>query len=389
MVLPVTTVLLLFFFSLVMYVSAGAQTFGAADVKVVTLSIDDEKQVVPTRAKTVEDLLERLEIETRDSDIIEPSVDVQLEQDFRINIYTSRAVLIVDGEDTDYIETAEPQPRNVAEEAGIDFHPEDVVKRDTSEPIDAIDALHEGVISERIVIRRATPVQLNLFGAEYELRTHAETVEELLIERGVNVDNVSVLPDLNELLTDNEAIFVTDPDKDIVMEEEEIPPPEEVVEDYELDWGERQVRDEGRVGRRVIVYEIAEDGSRSTLQNVVVSEPVTQTVAEGRRLAGTSNPSENVRIGEEIAADRGWSSDEWLCLYNLWQRESRWDSTANNPSSGAYGIPQALPGNKMATVGSDWRTNPETQITWGLNYIEGRYNSPCAAYSFFLDSNWY
>lgn len=74
----------------------------------------------------------------------------------------------------------------------------------------------------------------------------------------------------------------------------------------------------------------------------------------------------------------GWSSSQFGCLDKLWTRESEWKYTAANPS-GAYGIPQALPGSKMASAGADWRTNPFTQIRWGLGYIKGLYHTPCAA----------
>jgi hypothetical protein len=73
----------------------------------------------------------------------------------------------------------------------------------------------------------------------------------------------------------------------------------------------------------------------------------------------------------------------------LWSHESGWNHTAANPSSGAYGIPQALPGNKMASVASDWETNPATQIRWGLGYIRDRYGSPDAAWSYFQANGWY
>jgi hypothetical protein len=78
---------------------------------------------------------------------------------------------------------------------------------------------------------------------------------------------------------------------------------------------------------------------------------------------------------------RGWDETQWNCLDVLWTRESNWNTYATNRSSGAYGIPQALPGYKMASAGSDWRTNPITQITWGLGYIASTYGSPCAALS--------
>ena len=73
---------------------------------------------------------------------------------------------------------------------------------------------------------------------------------------------------------------------------------------------------------------------------------------------------------------------EWTCLLNLWNRESGWLYDAENPSSGAYGIPQALPGDKMASAGADWQTNPATQIKWGLGYISQVYGTPCSAYDF-------
>ncbi|WP_435859462.1 hypothetical protein [Streptomyces tanashiensis] len=83
------------------------------------------------------------------------------------------------------------------------------------------------------------------------------------------------------------------------------------------------------------------------------------------------------------------SATQWNCLDQLWTRESGWRYWADNPSSSAYGIPQALPGSKMDAFGDDWRTNPLTQIKWGLSYIDGRYGTPCAAWNHFLNNNWY
>ena len=85
----------------------------------------------------------------------------------------------------------------------------------------------------------------------------------------------------------------------------------------------------------------------------------------------------------------GWGDGEFACLNSLWAKESGWNYQAYNASSGAYGIPQALPGSKMGAYGSDWRTNPATQIKWGLNYIDGRYGSPCSAWSTAQSQGWY
>jgi len=90
-----------------------------------------------------------------------------------------------------------------------------------------------------------------------------------------------------------------------------------------------------------------------------------------------------------LVADRGWSSDQFSCLEKLWQKESGWNYRAYNASSGAYGIPQALPGSKMGSAGSDWKTSAATQIRWGLGYIDGRYGTPCGAWDHSQSVGWY
>lgn len=105
--------------------------------------------------------------------------------------------------------------------------------------------------------------------------------------------------------------------------------------------------------------------------------------------ADCSEYSGNKAVGCTMTLEAGWDMNEVGCLVNLWDRESGWNETASNPSSGAYGIPQSLPGDKMASHGDDWQTNPATQIAWGLDYIEGRYGSPCGAWSHSESNGWY
>ncbi|MEO6143242.1 MAG: hypothetical protein ABIP19_04615 [Dermatophilaceae bacterium] len=99
-----------------------------------------------------------------------------------------------------------------------------------------------------------------------------------------------------------------------------------------------------------------------------------------------SNPR---AVGRLLVADNGWTEEQFNCLDRLWTKESGWRWNADNPSSDAYGIPQSLPGSKMASVDSDWATNPVTQIKWGLQYIESRYGTPCSAWGKSQASNWY
>jgi hypothetical protein len=102
---------------------------------------------------------------------------------------------------------------------------------------------------------------------------------------------------------------------------------------------------------------------------------------------GVTDPKE---IARQILDNKfGYGSNQFDCFNNIIMRESMWRVNATNPSSGAYGIPQALPGSKMASVGSDWRTNPATQIIWGIKYMKDRYGSPCGAWSFKSANGWY
>jgi len=94
-------------------------------------------------------------------------------------------------------------------------------------------------------------------------------------------------------------------------------------------------------------------------------------------------------IGATLLGEFGYGQDQFTCLDSLWTKESGWNVSADNPSSSAYGIPQSLPGEKMASAGADWATNPVTQIRWGLGYIGDVYGSPCGAWAHSQAYNWY
>ena len=122
-------------------------------------------------------------------------------------------------------------------------------------------------------------------------------------------------------------------------------------------------------------------------------EKAEEKAAQKRALAnrgyepGVTDPRE---IARQIMKNKfGYDDDDYSCFNNIIIRESMWKIDATNPSSGAYGIPQALPGSKMASAGSDWRTNPATQIIWALDYMKKRYGSPCEAWSFKRGHGWY
>ena len=150
------------------------------------------------------------------------------------------------------------------------------------------------------------------------------------------------------------------------------------------------------------------DGTPDAAAGAAIDRTVTSRSADRRRkadpvkvsrLSATSGPASTSSvdisdgdprdIAKVLMAGFGFGPDQFGCLDSLWTRESGWNPSADNPSSSAYGIPQALPGSKMASAGADWATNPATQIEWGLGYIQDRYGSPCGAWAHSESSGFY
>ena len=178
------------------------------------------------------------------------------------------------------------------------------------------------------------------------------------------------------------------------------------TEDATLAVGKDIVKQSGKTGLANITYRVnmAEgiEISRVEISRVVIEEPVEQVVVRGtgkpadisnalKKAEGkTGTKSGNKEYAKLwINQEYGWGDEQFSCLETLWFRESNWNHKATNPTSGAYGIPQSLPGKKMAAYGDDWKTNPATQIKWGANYIVDRYDTPCGALDFFYARNWY
>ncbi len=148
-----------------------------------------------------------------------------------------------------------------------------------------------------------------------------------------------------------------------------------------------------RLTERQVADRAAEGTSRSADRRRA-ADPVKAAAlseSDGPALARTEKitPSDPRDIARALLPEFGFSAEQFSCLDALYVGESGWRVDADNPSSSAYGIPQALPGEKMASAGADWATNPETQIRWGLGYIRDSYGSPCSANSFKQGNGWY
>lgn len=164
-----------------------------------------------------------------------------------------------------------------------------------------------------------------------------------------------------------------------------------------------QVLQEGKEGKKEVTYRVKYQNDveieRTEISSVVLEEPVNKIVQVRAKQTTSRSSSSRTYISGSVAEYQayararcsayGWSSADFNCLVALWNKESKWNPNAYNASSGAYGIPQALPASKMATAGTDYRTNYKTQINWGLSYISSRYGSPSAAWSHSKSTGWY
>lgn len=135
----------------------------------------------------------------------------------------------------------------------------------------------------------------------------------------------------------------------------------------------------------------AEDARRKAeAERVAAEKAEAERRAAAAALAAANTPDGARATARRMAAERyGWGEGQFSCLASLWQKESGWNYEAYNRNGGATGIPQALPGSKMASAGADWRTNAATQISWGLDYIKRAYGTPCGAWAHSRAVNWY
>jgi resuscitation-promoting factor RpfB len=172
----------------------------------------------------------------------------------------------------------------------------------------------------------------------------------------------------------------------VVTVEEAIRMETQVIEDPTLSFGTTAIRQKGSPGKRLVTYQLdlqnGKEKARKVIQSVVAQEPVKQIVARGKTVYIPADK-------EAVMAAAGIARSDYAYVNYIVSRESGWNAAARNSSSGAYGLCQALPGSKMATAGSDWATNPVTQLRWCDGYAKGRYGSWGAAYNYWLSHHYW
>lgn len=347
------------------------------DPNIVVISHDNQKQIVSSKEPTVKALLAKLDLKVSEGDVVEPALDTPIRQDdFRINIYRALPIEIIDGGQKIFALSAGTTERTMASTAGVTLYPEDKL---TQAPI--TDFVSNAAIGEQVVIERATPVNVNLYGAPVVMRTHATTVGGLLRERNIQLKpQDQVKPDLSTPLANASQVAIIRNGLSTVTVQEDIAMPVESVPDNTLAYGTSAVRQAGSPGKKAVTYEInTQNGvevGRRAVQETIVQQPVKQITVTGTNLSGIKGdmalagiaPSDYQYADYIISHESGWCPTKWQGEYGGCPA---YHGTPTSAGIG-YGLCQATPGYKMASAGADWGSNPVTQLRWCDGYAKAR-----------------
>jgi len=353
--------------------------------RVITLHDDGARQGFYTTAKTLGEALKQANIRVDPKDRTEPSLDQKLVAgSYDVNIYRARPVVIRDGGSETKVISAYRTGEQIAKHAGITLQSEDLTSLNPSR-----DIVTEGA-AEVLTIDRAMPFTFVFYGKSMQAYTQGMTIGEMIKQRNIKLaPQDTIEPALDTVITSGMTVKLWRNGKQTMTQDELVRFETEQIKDANREPGYKEVKTPGEDGKKTVTYEIVmQNGietSRRAINETVTKPAVKQVEIIGAKLPTPTNPSENAQLGHQMMLAYGFGEDQWPCLYNLWMRESGWKTTAANPS-GAYGIPQALPGSKM---GAGWQSDAVVQIQWGLGYIKGRYSTPCGAWSAFQSKGWY
>lgn len=361
--------------------------------RVLTIYDDGIERGILTESSTLRDALDHADIDIGEYDITEPGLDDELTSAaYDVNIYRARPVAVHDGGIVKKIMTPYRSAAKIAKQANINLHDEDRVSLESSD-----DVVRDGAV-ERLVVERATGFTFVFYGEKSEAYTQAATVGEMLTEKDIalgDADKISV--DLDEPIRAGMRIDLWREGKQTVTRKELVEFPVRQIEDADQKVGYRELKTAGVDGEKLVTYEIVvkngEEISKKALKTVVLREAKEQVEVIGvKSVLPPGSHSDWMKAAGISEGDYGYVNyivgrEGGWCPYR-WQGDPGCTNHgAVTPNGMGYGLVQATPGIKMASAGSDWLTNPITQLKWANGYAIGRYGSWQAAYQFWLANN--
>jgi len=359
--------------------------------KTVHLVVDGNLSTVHTTADRVSDILHGKGYSVGPHDIVAPAASATVRNGGRIVFARGRLLhLDVNGLHEDVWTTA-PTVADALAQLGYGSGDFTSVSRSQRLPLTPTD----------LMIRTPISIAIRTGGQTDHVATTDVTVGQLIHDLGISLyGKDSVDPPQSTELVDNMVVTVHKRISATIVSTQVIPFGTTVHKTASLPSNQTVVVSKGQNGLEMItwgvVYENGKIIGRTRLSGRVVKAPVNQVVNQGTApVAVPSGVMATPAQAQQIALDMLYpmypgseANTQFGCLAQIYDHESGWRVNAGNPD-GAYGIPQALPGYKMASAGADWQTDAKTQITWGLNYIVGRYGSPCAAWSYWQGHGYY
>ncbi len=275
-------------------VASSSKVSLASDSHLVQVYVDGAASVVATNSATVSDLLKEQKIEVNDIDRIEPAANSQVVEGMHVNVYRARPYMIVDGDKRFVINSPFRSPHAVARSAGLELFPEDNIFIELNQ-----DIAGESFVGHKLIVNRATPVNLQLDGHKLVMRTHKSTVGEFLKENNITLGEADIVNQpMDQSITANLEIGIVRVGREVVAEEITIPFPTRFVVDYSLPYGERKIEQAGQPGSVITSYEITRhDGtevSRVIISKTTISQPVAEIVIKGGLIVPTYSSNEQI-----------------------------------------------------------------------------------------------
>ncbi len=363
--------------------------------KIAIVSHDGIQQVVPTNDKTVGDLLDKLHIKLHTGDVVQPSLDTPINQDdFRINIIRAVPVEIVQNGTVNYTFSAAATPRAIAEQAGTNVSATDYV---TSQPTENF--LSSGAIGQQVIVESGIPINLTLYGLNLPVFVHASTVSDLIQSENIHLNPTDkVTPSLNSALYPHEQVTITG--NNVVAKEvtQTISMPVQTNYVSDLAYGTSSLVQQGSPGQEEVIYEeVTANGSTTNtpIETVVTVPAVTQIVDEGDSLTGIQgdmslagiSPGSFTYADYIISHESGWCPTKWQGDYGYCP--AGFSQQYSSDAGVGYGLCQSTPPIKMSSFGSDWSTDPITQLKWCNWYADTKYGGWYNAYIHWtINGNW-
>ncbi|MEX0932191.1 MAG: ubiquitin-like domain-containing protein [Candidatus Saccharimonadales bacterium] len=284
---------------------------------VVSIFVDGTERTVSTDAATVRDVLNRAKIEVSQNDLVEPGLDTEINNAiFNINVYRAKPFVVVDGAREVQINSAYRSPKLiVGNSAGVKTYPEDGYRVELIR-----DFTDEGSVGHKITVIRSMPSTLVVDGAKLEVRTHKETVGELLAENNIVIsENDIVRPGISAPVKPNQTVTVTRVGNETEAEKETIARQTRIIYDDSKEIGWEEIQEPGKDGRKLVTYRVTyhngREVERKVLQSVVLEEAVTKVVIKGNKrvLFANSTTTGNVElIVRQVAIKYGINPDHFV-----------------------------------------------------------------------------